>query len=688
MSLKDIELKPSYETSSSKDHLLENFYIPVLQEANKYYRIAGFFSSTALVVAAKGIEGLIHNDGKMYLLISPELSEEDYEIIKEHGCVTAECSLFDDFKSEKKYLNENIQALAWLLDNGKLEIKIVIGKRTRNSLFHQKIGVVFDDLGNIISYSGSINETAQAWINNIEEFKVFRSWEPGQIDYLKSDLEKFLAYWKNEKQDIAETYDIPQAIKAHIVEQKPRNVFDLNIMRRYVKDKRLDDNNLELFPHQEKAVFKWVQNGYSLLMEMATGTGKTRTAIGCIVQKIKDREKLLIIIATPQNTLSRQWKTDFGKLQIEFDKELIVDGSNNKWKKEFEILLMDISNEKYRTAIIFTTHATASNSNFISIIKNNKFDTKVLFVCDEVHAIGSQKQQEALIEEYEYRIGLSATPERMYDDIGTNVIRSYFGNDKFEFTIEDALNTINPLTGRPFLNRFNYYPIFVELNKEETEKYSKLTQQIFIIKNQDEPDEEELQRLYDKRANICKNAANKMLAFDYLLDKMDPHKIRDTILFVSDKQIKEAFEIMSKKGIKRSKITEAESASKIVNIDGDTERQNIISQFIKRQLQILVGIKCLDEGIDIPNARVAILLSNSTNPREYVQRVGRVIRQAPNKPISIIYDFIVTPVGGKADGSGILEKEARRTVQIAKNAENYDEVIMLFTKVGVELDAN
>ena len=140
MSLKDIELQPSYETTESKDQLLENFYIPVLQETNKYYRIAGFFSSSALVVASKGIEGLIHNGGKMYLLISPELSEEDFDTIKAHGVISAENHIFDDLKLDTEIPSENIQALAWLLDTGKLEIKIVVGKRTRNSLFHQKIG--------------------------------------------------------------------------------------------------------------------------------------------------------------------------------------------------------------------------------------------------------------------------------------------------------------------------------------------------------------------------------------------------------------------------------------------------------------------------------------------------------------------------------------------------------------------
>lgn len=209
-----------------------------------------------------------------------------------------------------------------------------------------------------------------------------------------------------------------------------------------------------------------------------------------------------------------------------------------------------------------------------------------------------------------------------------------------------------------------------------------------MLKNQEEVDEEILQRLYDKRADIIKNAEAKNEMLDLLLEKMNPGTIVDTILFVSDKQITSAFDIMSRKGIKRAKITENESATKVVTSEGETERQNIITQFVSHRLQVLVGIKCLDEGIDIPNARIAILMSNSTNPREYVQRVGRVIRQAPNKEESVIYDMIVTPNGGSADGTGILEKEAKRANQIAKNAINYEDVQRAFGDKGVYLNAD
>jgi superfamily II DNA or RNA helicase len=686
MGLRDLKLSTSYETTESKSQLLDDFYIPVLENACKYYRIAGFFSSSALSVAAKGIEGLISNGGKMYLLISPEMSEEDYEVIKKHGCIPSDASFYKGLSFETMP-DENLKALAWLLDNKKLEIKIVVGKKSRKSLFHQKIGIVFDEAGDMISFSGSINETAQAWINNIEEFKVFCSWEPGQIEYLQSDLNKFLAYWKKQRPDIADVYDIPESIKAKIVKIKPRDVWDLNIMRRYNKDKKINDNRLSLFPHQESAVAAWKANCYSLLMEMATGTGKTRTAIGCLLDKLNDGETLLTIVATPQNTLSRQWYEDLKKLNISLDRESIIDGSNSKWRKELELILLDLSDKKIKKAIIFTTHDTASSGRFANIIRTNKYNTKILFIGDEVHAIGSAKQRNALLPEYDYRIGLSATPERMFDEGGTSLIREYFGNKSFEFTIADALKTINPITGKPFLNTFSYHPVFVRLTESESKRYGKLSQQIAILKSKDNYDPDELQRLYDRRAEIGKNAENKFEALTDLLDSMGPDTIQDTLLFVSDKQIQRGFEILSSWKIKRAKITESESAYKIVNDEGYSERQEIIAQFARRQLQVLVGIKCLDEGIDIPNARVAILMASSTNPREFVQRVGRVIRQAPGKLPSEIYDFIVIPNEGSV-GAGLLEKEARRAMYIAVNATNYDEVKALFMENGVDLDAN
>lgn len=689
MSYRNLNIEKSYETTGKKTQLLEEFYIPFLQETKEYRRIAGYFSSSSLVVASKGIEGLIKNNGVMKLLISPNLTEQDYEIIKTNNYITDTLSIFDEFNNNSFPKNDNLEALAWMLKNGKLQIKIVVDKNSCNSIFHQKVGIGFDEEGNQLSFSGSINESAQAWLNNIEEFKTFKSWEPEQLEYLLADLKKFNSYWNNERQDVAYVYDIPESIKNRIISVSPRDIKDLMIMKKYEREKENQNSNkLSLFKHQQDAVRKWESNNYQLLMEMATGTGKTRTAIGCFMKLKNKIDKFLVIIATPQDTLSRQWKNDIEQeLKIKFEKTIIADSSNYKWKKEFEEVFLDLSSGIYEDAIVYTTHSSASSTDFMKIVKEYSFGINILFICDEVHGIGSDKQKYALLNEYRYRIGLSATPERMYDEEGTSIIRNYFGNLSFEFTIKDALETINPLTGQPFLNRFYYYPCFVYLNSEELGKYKQYSQKIAAIMNQEEPDKDLLSKYNIDRANILKNAENKMGMVESIIDKLDSNgKIKDTLIFSTDKQIEFVLKMLGAKGIMRSKITEQESTSKIVGIRGNTEREEIIDQFREGTMQVLVGLKCLDEGIDIKNARIAIFMASTTNPREFIQRVGRVIRIQKNKPASEIYDLIVTTNQFDNSNKKILEKEAKRTKQIACNAENYNDVKEIFRRNGVDLD--
>ena len=690
MSYRDLNIKKNYETTGNKTQLLNEFYIPFLGETIEYKRIAGYFNSSSLVVASEGIEGLLKNNGKMKLLISPELTKQDYDIIKVNNMITDNLNLFDNLDIASFPKNDNLEALAWMLKNNRLEIKIVVNKTSCASIFHQKVGIGRDKEGNIVSFSGSINETANAWINNIEEFKTFKSWEPEQLEYLTSDLNKFNSYWNNEKQDVAMVFNIPESIKRKIINIGPNDITDLMIMKKYKDDSKNKNNKMSLFDHQLKAVDMWKNNEYRLLMEMATGTGKTRTAIGCFME-LKDKvDKFIVIVTTPQNTLSRQWRDDIEKeLNIHFEQSCICDGSNYKWKFDLEKIILNILNGFYKDAIIYTTHASASSQDFIKIINTYGNRVNILFICDEVHGIGSDKQKEALLDIYKYRIGLSATPERMYDEEGTSLIRNFFGNKSFEFTIRDALNTINPITGKPFLNKFNYYPYFVYLNEEELQKYKNYSKSIAAILNQEQPDEELLNRYSIKRADILKNAQEKIVIFEEIIDKINlKEKIKDTIVFTTDQQIGEVLSILGQKGIMRSKVTEEESTSKIVGIRGNTEREEIIDQFRDGTMQVLVGLKCLDEGIDIKNARIAILMASTTNPREFIQRVGRVIRTAEGKKQSEIYDLIVTTSLSDESNKKILEKEAKRANLIACNAENYDEVKKIFARNGVDLNGS
>ena len=623
----------------------------------------------------------------MYLLISPELSPADFQIIQKHHGIDEQAELFKDLDFQAE-ADDQLKLLAYLLDIGVLEIKIVVGNHSPRSLFHQKVGIMLDEQGDMISFSGSINETAQAWVNNIEEFKVFRSWKPGQLEDVEVDKKKFEEYWYNRRPSIATVYDIPKAIKNKIVKIRPSDINELTCMKRY--QKRKESNELSLFPHQQEAVQKWLQNDCALLMEMATGTGKTRTAIGCVYEKMKKKDPFLTIVATPQNTLSRQWKADVEKLHIPFDKSLIADGTNTKWKHDLKLFLLEFW--KYNNGIVYTTHDTASSKGFIDLIKKYKGNTKILFICDEVHAIGSEKQREALLDFYEYRIGLSATPERLFDEEGTQLIQHYFGDKPYEFTIFDALHTVNPATGTPFLNPYEYHPLFVYMTDEESKKCAKLNRLIFLkraeiekCKKAKEPYEKaqkELEGLYMKRADLAKNAAEKIPALSTLLNDMHPEKIQDTIIFASPEQMKPFMQLLSDKKITRAKITEEISAKKTNKDTGLTERQQILDDFTKKNVQVILGIKCMDEGIDVTTARVAIIMASSTNPREYIQRVGRVIRPAPNKEISEIYDFIVLDEHNQP----LLRNEEKRVALIAQNAKNYGDVYHMFLEKGVDLD--
>lgn len=692
MSLQDIVIESTYETGNDPYKLVNDFYVPVLQESVEYFRISGFFNSTSLVIAAKGIEALINNGGSMKLLISPELSKADLEIIQTHGIDSL--PMLKDF-DPGPMPDDHIQALAWLLDAGRLEIKIAIPTMYEDSLFHEKIGFFFDAFGNIVSFSGSINETASGWMRNVEEFKVFRSWNATQNDeYLQKDLLKFIGYWSNFKKESAVVYNIPAAIEKSLLKVKPDDVWELGLMNRYrkqqLKAKGSTDNRntnernpLGLFPHQLAAVDWWVKDNYNAMFIMATGAGKTRAAIGCVFKILEAKEPLLVIVSTPQTLLSEQWEGEFEELNVPITRKLMIDGTNGrKGKALLESLIMDINSGLRQNGVVFTTHNSASRQTFTEIIRRAKKNCKILYICDEAHAAGSAQFKQGLLPEYDYRIGLSATPKRMFDDDGTENLLKYFGNNPYEFTIAQAMSTINPRTGHPFLNPYNYHPVFVWLNAKETQSYRETTKKIIVEKSKKEKcDHERLVKLYQKRARIIKNASSKTGALRSLIEDLNPRQIINTIVFASDQHIDDVMLLLKRLGTRPGKITEEISARGKSGMD--SERTQEIKAFNAHERGILVGINCLNEGIDIKNACTAIIMSSSTNEREYIQRIGRVIRYAQGKPISEIYDFIVC-----LPDDTIPLSEIKRAEVISENASNFDAVRDLFAQKGVDLYGN
>lgn len=686
---RNIPLKLSYD--SGLDDILWDFYIPVLSMSKTYDRIAGFFSSSSLALSARGLEDFISNGGKMRLVTCPQLSKNDVDML-EKTTKNIDQLLTDNFikdysEIESQFQRDHVQALGWMIANGKLEIKIAVIRRNGRicdkdqieqiGIMHQKVGILYDNTGQIISFSGSNNESASGWLGNTEEFKVFCSWT-GAMPYVQEDIKKFNSFWNEDRPDV-EIKDIPSALKEHLITiSKDFEPARLATKHYYPQKLIKEKQELKLFFYQKNAVNKWEENNRMLLLQMATGCGKTRTAIGCMNNTLKDTNKLLVIIACPQATLATQWKTDVEGLKIEEHRSIEINGNISGWETIVKREIKKLGAGRYKNLIIYTTHQICSSPKFINILKDSNEQITKFLIGDEVHGMGASKAQNGLLELYQYRLGLSATPQRWFDDAGSILIENYFGNDNFEFSIHDALTNINPLTGKPFLVNYTYDPRFINLTEDELEEYKRITEKLVKMSRyaSDEESSGYLDMLRFQRANIEKNAENKYKELESILDEIGSD-ISDTIIFVSDAQIDRVMRMLGDRGIPASRFTQAQSTAKSERYGGLSERDYIIKLFKEKQYKVLVAIKCLDEGIDIPSADRAIVMASSTNPREYVQRIGRIIRQAPGKYSAIIHDMIIKPSLDLFYDDTLIEmekkifkKEMDRVLELSENAIN------------------
>ena len=707
MSLKELtHLKEGYD--SGFDDILNEFYIPVLKEAKSYKRIAGFFSSSSLSVAARGITGLIKNNGHMQLIVSPRLSAEDIKSIEEAVNdpeeIISRVLLHDLNDLETLLQNRRLDALSWLLANDYLEIKVATiydnhgklmdAKRIEESgLFHIKVGVIEDVEGNILTFSGSVNESASAWVRNIEEFKVFKFWDEGQKNAAQIDIDKFNSYWDGSISRV-KISELPEAVENKLVVNAPKDVVKIEeeILKAEAEQEDPFKLNFEPFEYQLEALQVWQKN-HRAIFEMATGTGKTKTAQICIADFLRNcNDPAVVFIICPQDTLAKQWLKDMEESGLPCDNYVICDSASSGWddpkmgKQSLAYKLLDINVKRAgvkKYLFVFSTFDTYYGEKFTRAVKEYKMKSKYFIIGDEVHGLGSKKRMRGFLDEYDYRLGLSATPDRWFDEHGTKLISDYFGEERYQFSIEEALTKVNPAIGLTYLTQYEYRPYFVNLEEEELLEYRQLTERIVKGLNRAKYDDEyaeKLEQLMFKRADIHKSAVNKLQALEDILDELN-NDIENTIIFTSPEQIDDVENILKRRGILAKRFTNEQGKRPLKRYNNLSEREHIIQMFKDGDCKALVAIKCLDEGIDIPSAERAIILASSTNPREYIQRIGRVIRRSPGKEKAVIYDVIVEPTWGQLNVElekyerKIFSKEMVRISEISENAINRLEII-------------
>ena len=444
----------------------------------------------------------------------------------------------------------------------------------------------------------------------------------------------------------------------------------------------LNNKSLEksLFPHQKEAIEKWLYNDKRGILEMATGTGKTFTAINCLKILDENTENLITVIACPFSHLVSQWENEVKFFNISRSYEIY--GVNSNWKKDLSKLCSRIKRGSIKKAIIFTTHKTFSSDFFKT--KFGELNTNLFLIADEMHHLGSKRSIQALLPNYKFRLGLSATPSKFMDEEATDYLLEYFGGVVYKFTLTEALLKRNPKTLETYLTPYFYFPKKVNLTQEEISEYKKLTKTLAGLLNHNYSDEKEenINSVLRKRRDILNNAEGKYWELRKILRSYED--LDHLIVFCSHKQIDKVLEILKEEGVyPRHRFTSKQSSTKLKKLGGYSEREKILRDFDNGYYKAIVAIKCLDEGVDVPSADKVIIMSSTTNPMEYIQRRGRVLRRFKGKEFAYIYDMMVVPDDDGSYVDTIIENELKRLSEFIKISKNSKKCNELLQKWGV-----
>lgn len=677
--LDHLDLKISYRTD--RDDLVNEFYIPCMKRSVLYQRAVGYFTSHGLAYAAAGVAHLIQSGGKIQLIASPQLTTEDIaaiqkgSIARQDVVVTAARRSFAEI--QQMLVQERLEALAWMISTGSLDVKLAI--RTSPSgmissgIFHGKIGVFTDPLLNKVAFSGSGNETASGLIDNFEVIDVYCSWDDphGRVAE-KTSL--FDALWENKAKGLT-IIDFTEAtseiLRPYTPTHAPLPKEDSCVQEKpetgYGQNPKLP-SWLELRDYQELAIKNWFANNGCGSLKMATGSGKTITALSIITLLHQKAGLKAAIILCPFKHLVDQWAKEARNFNF---KPLIVHTSRTLWSEELSRKLLSLQTTDGQMLMVLTTNASFADSFFQN--KLGHFPPKTVIVADEAHNLGAKDLRKKLPDNIRWRLALSATPERWFDEEGTEALFQYFGKVlEPEFTLKDALDC-------GALAPYRYYPLLIELTAEEQEQYLELSEKIAQIFSRDGFDQDNpyLSSLLLKRARLMSSAANKLPILKELMQ--DRAESNHWLFYCGDGRVEDPASEEEMRQIESvCRILGRELNMRIASFTAETPRetrQQIAGDLDSTTLQGLVAIRCLDEGVDIPSTEKAVILASSTNPRQFIQRRGRVLRKPTkdSKKIAEIYDMItIPPIDAVVTDSerSMLRKELVRFAEFAALARN------------------
>ncbi|PDS23122.1 DEAD/DEAH box helicase family protein [Flavobacterium branchiophilum] len=733
----DWSIDRDYKTGSENEPL--QFYLDGLANSNEFNLLLGYFSSSAINLLSVGFATFISKGGKMKMVINHLLSAKDKEAINqvEEGD-SNNLKVFDLTNSSllHSYLDEYdihfFECLTYLISQKRIEIKVIKPKNGKG-IAHYKSGV-FSDGENNVGYKASCNFTLYGLSENLEELEAFLSWENGRSNKLiKKQLRIIDDYFNERDEDVdyLPSKDIEVVLKDRFgkkdinellvqEEQLLKKKQSLMISNSKIKktisaifDTIEIERKKPRFPYPEgprpyqiEAYMNWVKNDYIGLFAMATGTGKTLTSLNCVLEEYKINNFYKFIVLVPTTALAKQWVEEANK-KFNYQNTILCCSENNNWKSEVTQLGKNILFGREVNYGIITTYATFKGIGFQTMLKEY-FDEdykKITLIADEAHNFGSQGFLKVIPHFINKRIGLSATPERQFDDNGNKLLNHFFSCSEEGYTFEYNMKTA---IENGILCKYFYYPVIVNLEQNEQENYLKISKELLKYLDFETgkyKESEYVNNLLIKRKNIIHKAKNKLNALLSIINKIGKENFKRAFIYLP-----EGIEIDNSENEYTPYELENETRKiidnylieiynhfqiKMAKFTGETNnRDQILNNFKDGNLDALLAMKCLDEGVDVPQTKYAIFCSSTGNPRQYIQRRGRVLRTHKDKEFAIIYDLIVKPSISHTNTDESLSKmekniflsELRRLVNFAVLSENKDQSLNDLESLCNDLD--
>lgn len=698
------------------------FFMDGLKNSCEFDLQLGYFSSAVISVLSDGFATFISKGGNMRLVINHIVSPKDKEAILNASVWNELLDSIDlsDFNSLRKtfdeYQEQFFKCLSYLISQKRIDIRIIMPKG-KKGIAHTKSGQ-FRDGESTISFTGSANFTINGLFNNIEEIKIERSDSPDDmarnrinsqkvsfdeimdgsstnVEYLSPENLQTTLTTLYKDTDIEELLD---AEKKLAVIRRKRNMEKITHCSVVHEDIHINEHEPH-FPYdkpreyQQQAFENWKNNKQKGIFAMATGTGKTLTSLNCLLEIYKRKGYYKAIILVPTQTLVDQWYDEC--LKFNFANIYKVYSKNTNWRDDVERIHIkeDFNLRGEETSfIIISTYASFIRDNVFSALTSFSMN-KTLLIADEAHNMGAKRILERLDGiKYLRRIGLSATPDRQFDDAGNKAISKFFdctNGYTFEYSMRKAIDS-------GFLCRYKYYPHIVRLNDTEMAEYLKISKQLskYYIYNKDSfvKDDEILMALLLKRKRIIHKAQNKEAVFKQILESRykEKNNLKYTLVYVPEgtksDESADVFDTSDKIGDDKEAAHLIDIYTRIVcNVSKTTtvreftsdskDRAKILSDFANGTLEVLTSMKCLDEGVDVPRSEMAIFCASTGNPRQFIQRRGRILRKHKDKRFAIIHDLIVAPWIDTSSESfrmerSLLATELKRVRDFAALSEN------------------